>query len=129
MQSSRVLKCVCDVCVVPVFVIYDTFNIPFKIFNNKDVEFYFPVPRVFEFPPRMKGSVWADPAGQMCDRCRPYRSAAPGRLTLAFYSLISRRVFARMRERERVRGRIIAPTSFCADRWGEIIAVINEHGG
>lgn len=115
----------------PVFVIYDTFNYSISNIQQKRRWVLFSRPWCVRVSPRMKGSVWADPAGQMCDRCRPYRSAAPGRFTLAFfYSLIWRRVCACARVRESVcGGRIIAPTFFCADRWGEIIAVINEHGG
>lgn len=71
----------------------------------------------------MKGSVWADPVGQMCDRCRTYRSAARGRFTLVLYSLIS---LAGLCVRPSA-GDNNTPTFFCADRWGEIIAVINEH--
>lgn len=33
----------------------------------------------------VKGSMWADPVGQMCGRCRPYRSAAPGRFARLCY--------------------------------------------
>lgn len=80
----------------PVSVIYDAFNIPFKIEKKKKkaVEFYFPSLVYLSFP-RMNGSVWAEPVGQMCDRCRPYRSAARGRFTLVVYSLILWRVCAR----------------------------------
>lgn len=50
--GSRVLKCADGVCIIP-SVIYDTFNIPFKIdfFLKKAVEFcFFSIPCVFEIP-------------------------------------------------------------------------------
>lgn len=67
----------------------------------------FSIPCVFEFHVD-KGSVWADPVGQMCGRCRPYRSAARGRFARVLYSFLSQAQSGKNNH-----------GVFCVDRWGE----------